>query len=669
MKSELFSLSRLFTETLFRIPDYQRGYAWTDKQIRDFWNDIDQLEEGTNHYAGVLTLEQVPKIVSDRWEDDIWIIESKSFQPFYVVDGQQRLTTAMILLQVIIEKMADADRVNYTTKDEIRKKFLFESRDGGISRSYLFGYEKDNPSYEFLKQRIFMERSDAHSVGETTIYTKNLLDAKTFFVDRLSEMDLSELERLYHKLTQSLLFNSYVIASDIDVFVTFETMNNRGKLLSVLELLKNRLIYLSTKLPDSPSERRKLRSTINECWKTTYHYLGRSEDGGVDDDVFLERHYRLYFGALEVARLVDAPGDEDADDPDDSAESSNSSEFLADEYDEFLLEKHFVVKNTRPTSAGTPLTLHSLYEYAHSIKSYVEADYRITHPLDSGYSDSETRVLSQIGRIADDGPEDDIYLLVLALFSPRCKSTPAKRVEALSLIENILFVHSLGWYRIDGQPQFEPEPMALRLTAGSIDIEGAVNQLKSYISKRNKRINPGKMFGWWAQKPLGFYTWRAVKYLMFEYEQMLRASSKTDREKLNWSEFVGERKGRDYSTIEHILPQKVTHEYWKEMLKGYSVRERNMLKHTIGNLLPASRPKNAALGNRSFPEKRSMPLVQSGYAYGCYSENEIAQEAEWTPRHIVERSVKMLTFIEDRWGIHIGTKKEKIEMLGLEFVK
>ena len=42
------------------------------------------------------------------------------------------------------------------------------------------------------------------------------------------------------------MFNVYEISDDFDVFVAFETMNNGGKRLSNLELLKNRLIYLTT---------------------------------------------------------------------------------------------------------------------------------------------------------------------------------------------------------------------------------------------------------------------------------------------------------------------------------------------------------------------------------------------------------------------------------------
>ncbi|MER0204006.1 MAG: DUF262 domain-containing protein [Nitrosomonas sp.] len=174
MQTELLSISRIFTESLFRIPDYQRGYAWREKQLKDFWNDINQLEEGKHHYTGVLTLEVVPFSIYQRWDDDIWIIKAKHYIPYYVVDGQQRLTTVIILIQSIIEKINEEQMLNYSSKEEIRKKFIFESKDGGISRSYLFGYEKDNPSYEYLKTDIFFEKSDNHSTSEQTIYTHNL---------------------------------------------------------------------------------------------------------------------------------------------------------------------------------------------------------------------------------------------------------------------------------------------------------------------------------------------------------------------------------------------------------------------------------------------------------------------------------------------------------------
>lgn len=56
MNDQLMSLQRIFTDSLYRIPDYQRGYAWEEKEVNDFWNDLKRLQDENNHYVGVLTL-------------------------------------------------------------------------------------------------------------------------------------------------------------------------------------------------------------------------------------------------------------------------------------------------------------------------------------------------------------------------------------------------------------------------------------------------------------------------------------------------------------------------------------------------------------------------------------------------------------------------------------
>lgn len=262
METTLLTLSKIFTERLFRIPDYQRGYAWTEKQLKDFWSDLEQLEIGKNHYVGVLTLERVDEKSFNKWDDDKWIIKSKKYEPYYIVDGQQRLTTAIILIEAIVESLNENEELNYTSVCDIRRKYIFESKDKGISRSYMFGYEKDNPSYEFLKTKIFCENSEENYIEQETVYTYNLELAKKFFLDRLLLLTLPEKENLYAKITQHFLFNIYTISDDIDVFVTFETMNNRGKPLSLLELLKNRLIYLTTKFNNDNDDKVRLRKKI-----------------------------------------------------------------------------------------------------------------------------------------------------------------------------------------------------------------------------------------------------------------------------------------------------------------------------------------------------------------------------------------------------------------------
>ena len=309
MKTELFTVSKIFNENLFRIPDYQRGYSWVEQHLKDFWLDLEQLDEEKSHYTGVLTLEPVPRETWLQWEEDVWIIKSRNYHPYYVVDGQQRLTTITILIQCIIEKCINSESLNYTPITDIRKKYIFDSKSGSISRSYIFGYEKDNPSYEFLKTKIFKEESDLHFQSEDTVYTKNLVNAKNFFLEQIENLSNEKIEVVFKKLTQQLLFNVYEISEEIDVCVAFETMNNRGKPLTTLELLKNRLIYLSQQFSnEEEGEHIKLRTIINDSWKTVYHFLGKNEKRPLMDDAFLHTHIYYYYHASLMSEF---PKEED----------------------------------------------------------------------------------------------------------------------------------------------------------------------------------------------------------------------------------------------------------------------------------------------------------------------------------------------------------------------
>ncbi len=395
METNLFSISKIFTEKILRIPDYQRGYAWREKHLKDFWNDIEQLEFNKNHYVGVLTLEKVLEDKYSTWEDDIWIIESKNYEPFYIVDGQQRLTTTIILIQSIIETVDEGDKLNFNTPGEIQKKFLFDSKDDGISRSYLFGYEVDNPSYEFLKNKIFNENTISSDTKQETIYTNNLLLAKEFFTEKLSKLNKKEIEIIYKKITQNFLFNLYVMSSDVDVYVAFETMNNRGKPLSHLELLKNRLIYLSTKLNNKHYEIKKLRTSINECWKVIYHQLGRNKDKPLDDDLFLHNHFIIYFDRENV---------------------TNRNEYYnyrhyRNIYQDSLLENIFTTKNIINGS----IDISYIYEYVNSLKHSVETWYQILNPNESNFIIEEKYWLNRINKLSIDSCTPSI----ISIFSIR----------------------------------------------------------------------------------------------------------------------------------------------------------------------------------------------------------------------------------------------------------
>src|SRR5438552_1882055 len=215
------SLDSLFKEKIFRIPDYQRGYAWQREQLKDFWEDLINLSGSRNHYTGVLTLREIPRSHIPAHAKEYWLVEDHSYYLFHVVDGQQRLTTFVIFLQAFVdlvrglpENEGKADESIYVTDSlsvaELCKRFLFETKPTGDRfRTYKFGYTEDNPSYNYLRFRILGEEGGG-SVQET-FYTLNLSNAKLYFAEQLNELHkqagLTGLHDVYKKLTKRILFN------------------------------------------------------------------------------------------------------------------------------------------------------------------------------------------------------------------------------------------------------------------------------------------------------------------------------------------------------------------------------------------------------------------------------------------------------------------------------
>ncbi len=663
MKTQLLSISKIFTEKILRIPDYQRGYAWTEKELRDFWNDLVQLEDGRNHYTGVLTLEEVPESIVKQWNDDYWIISSKNYEPYYIVDGQQRLTTTIILIQAITECIPEEEKLNFTSSTEIRKKFIFDSKNEGISRSYLFGYDKDNPSYEFLKTRIFQEPSDSSIPIQGTIYTHNLEFAKIFFLGKLKTLSFTQIEQIYRKLTQNFLFNLYTISDDIDVFVAFETMNNRGKLLSHLELLKTRLIYLSTKFKAEDFEKQKLRNSINEGWKSIYHFLGRNKGKILDDDIFLSSHFSLYFRdtQLDMKSFREI-----------RYRRLHSNRHYT--YGDYLLEEIFTQKNIAVINPDVKkddeITIEKIYNYVQNLKNSVEHWYYILNPSDSNFSDEEKTWLEKINRLPN------AYILSVAPILMSFMQNEVKgqvRVRFYKAIERFLFVSTLTRYGY--VPDFE-QPKLFELISKfnkkEVSSDYLIKEIDDFVDTFiSRKDNIEDIIS--NLKNGGFYKWIGLKYFLYEYEMSLKNKTKTYREKINWYEFENSdisdiEDEKDYITVEHIYPQKPKKGCWTSQFENYSDKEKRLLKNSLGNLVPLSERKNIALENDCFVAKKQQTGKMVGYKYGSYSEIEIADFDDWTAKEILERGLKLLAFWERRWNFNFGDTLEKAKFLHIEFV-
>ena len=283
-------------------------------------------------------------------------------------------------------------------------------------------------------------------------------------------------------------------------------MNNRGKALSTLEILKNRLIYLSSNVPEFElGDAKLLRKQINDAWAIVYHNIGRNEKRPLNDDDFLRAHLANYYHE-RVSK--DLPTDEDQ-----QAKFLGLSYSVLEDPADFLLRNHFTRNRLLAGAAGgAPLTAKSLQEYTTDLRSSAETYFKISTPATSGYSDDEKVFLERLGRLRgyDAGP------LVLALF--KRESNPKQRTAFLDTYERYLFCASLkNGYR-SGYARGGLMVEVIKFIKGSMKTHELVTYYNNLVEQLFKEDTLADTLHDWTKNGPGYYGWRSIRYFLFEYE-------------------------------------------------------------------------------------------------------------------------------------------------------
>ncbi len=139
-----------------------------------------------------------------------------------------------------------------------------------------------------------MEEEKDLKAFKTSFYAKNLIKAYAFFKEKISDTPVGTLEKMFDALIKKMLFSVVGLNdSRIDPFSSFETINNRGKDLSTLELLKNRLHFVAHKICDE-EDLENLQNEINDTYTRIYHDLRFFKDDHLES--FLKHFVAYYYG-------------------------------------------------------------------------------------------------------------------------------------------------------------------------------------------------------------------------------------------------------------------------------------------------------------------------------------------------------------------------------------
>lgn len=607
------NLQELFSNKVFRIPNYQRGFSWEDRQLKDLWDDINDIardDDGNyiSHYTGTIFLSATNR--NDIRDNELWALDSQKF--YNVVDGQQRLTSIVILLNELIKLAPDG--LGQDTQDDMIRSFICIRHKNQVLKCYRFSYKELNR--EYLLHEIFEDRSSAILPSEyENVYTKNLLNAKTFFRNQLEALvakDPNQLEELYRKLLTALIFDQRIIEKDLDVQAVFETMNNRGKPLTTLEKLKNRLIYLSNRFTDR-EEAISLNSIINNGWAKIFTELARNPDYLLPEDEFLSAFLSVY-SKPEYYTFSE-----------EQAEKKVFEMFCtrAEQHDELPVD--FIKINS---------FVQGLAAFSH--------DWYLVHNTNN---ELVLRILLQNGT-----KEVKVFLATLIHIMD---SNAAAVNECLRLSELVLFRNSFMIADVLDARQFASYARDIYARPTEvIDVNTKLSERLSTKCEPSDFINGYRWLFGYTNGAKGYHRWGGLKYLLFCYEYHLKNDVYGEfAERVSWNDF-----GR--VNIEHIIPQRyeanwpeITTGYLKDIPEEYKWRASVILINSLGNLTIIRDRKNSELQNDAWKQKRER------YKTGYYSEQQVSENEHWTPIEVFNRGKDIYRFIESRIdGLHFSDK-------------
>jgi hypothetical protein len=262
IQPEFKPLIVILSDKLFRIPEYQRHYSWQSRQRHELFEDIKKLElarekydERTHFMATIVCLK-----TKDKEQ-----VGSNTFYIYDVVDGQQRLTTLVILLKSISLKLESEQQLDEAkelnkllVKDDGRLIILQNNHD---NRLILRNYLKDGKKPEVSSIKTTADKNISQAIK----------DCEKFVNAHPNAVKLLALVKNY------LYFIFQSLEDKGAVYTIFEVLNSRGLDVDWLDKCKSLLMGLLYEYASSPESNDLFSQHLNELhgyWSDIYREIG-----------------------------------------------------------------------------------------------------------------------------------------------------------------------------------------------------------------------------------------------------------------------------------------------------------------------------------------------------------------------------------------------------------
>lgn len=206
----------------FVIPIYQRTYSWTERECQQLWDDI--LRTGRNdaisaHFVGSIVYIQEG------------LYQVTSYSPLLVIDGQQRLTTVSLLLEVLARHLGDTEPVDGFSTKKLRNYYLLNPEEKGERHFKLLLTQTDRTSLlAVLQQKPWPAN---HSLRLRANFE--------FFESQVKALG-QNLKALCTGLAKLVVVDVALSRDQDNPQLIFESMNSTGRELTQADLIRNYIL-------------------------------------------------------------------------------------------------------------------------------------------------------------------------------------------------------------------------------------------------------------------------------------------------------------------------------------------------------------------------------------------------------------------------------------------
>ena len=485
MQTGKSTVKDLFDGTrIFNVPVYQRAYSWEkEDNLIEFLSDIINQHPDRKYFFGSFLFH----IIGNR--NDFTLID--------IVDGQQRLTTIVIFINILIKEMI----MKGSTLVSERTQRIFV-KDGDV-----FKLESANEDSSFL-HNVILSNLASKDVNFNTQSQRLLIDAKSFFVQKLEEYDLQTLEQIYTTLTNAEVL-LYVVDKINAATQIFELLNDRGRRLTDLESIKSFLMYSAGLVSKNPDQIiRNIQLDFADIYRTAEKYE-------INDREVLRYHTIAFEGC---------PADY----------QEKPKEFIKNE----------IAKLVNSLNSDNSV-ISKIQDYATRLKDSFIVYSQIQ---EEKYKDPTVSRLFMIGRVAP------FYPILMRIY----KEQKDQFINLIGLINKFTFRASLVGLRSNGESYLYTK---LR------NNENVVQLIDSFTAENWWDINKRALE---VLEYNNYYEWIAtnsVRYILFSYENKLRGEKGFPL--LGMSEYFTSI-AREKLSIEHISAQRAKDiEYDDEFTEKY----------------------------------------------------------------------------------------------------